>query len=181
MSVRTTGNSVWLVVGVALTMAGCQQSPTGPDEAPSALAGNNAASGTYYVAAGETGADNERCDGRSPSFVAAGRCPFRDFSSNRTQALLTGARAVRVELRAGTYAMPGGLTVEGTGTSESQRVVLTNYGGEAVVLDGGSVAREVLRVSGRYVTVQGLTIQNSAAYNLEVRGGQQVLLADNRF
>src|SRR5262249_49367047 len=95
MSVRTTGNSLWLLGGVALVIAGCHQSPTRPAESPSPIAGS---SGTYYVAAGESGADNERCDGRSPTFVAAGRCPFRDFSSSRTQALLTTVRAVRLEL-----------------------------------------------------------------------------------
>jgi hypothetical protein len=36
-------------------------------------------------------------------------------------------------------------------------------------------------VSGQYVTVQGITLQNSAGYNLEVRGARQVVIQGNRF
>jgi hypothetical protein len=97
------------------------------------------------------------------------------------QRVLAGTRGVRVEVRVGSYALPAGLIVEGAGNSDGERVVLVNYSGETAVLDGADASREVVRVQGRYVTVEGLTIQNSAGYNLEVRGAQQVLITGNRF
>ena len=84
-------------------------------------------------------------------------------------------------MRRGTYALIQGLSVNGAGTSEADRVVLEAYEGETVVLDGRNAPRELLVVSGRYVTVRGLTLQNAAAYNLEVRGAMQVVIEGNRF
>jgi hypothetical protein len=60
-------------------------------------------------------------------------------------------------------------------------VVLEAYQGEPAVLDGRNVPRALLVVSGRYVTVRGLTLQNAGGYNLEVRGAQQVVIDGNRF
>ena len=162
------------LVLLAGATATCQRSPTGPG-------GLSAQDASYFVAAEESGADNERCDGRAPTNEGNGRCPFRDFSSPRTQLLLASASGVRVSVRRGTYVLTQGLDVNGAGTSESGRVVLEAYRGEAVVLDGRNAPRELVVVSGRYVTVQGLTLQNAGGYNLEVRGGQQVLIEGNRF
>src|SRR5215218_2832737 len=58
---------------------------------------------TYYVAIGEPGADNEACDGLAPTDEGGGRCPFKDFDSPVTLALLDGVAGVRVEVREGTY------------------------------------------------------------------------------
>lgn len=144
---------------------------------------------TYYVAANEPGADNAACDGLAPSDEGGGHCPFRDFDSERTRALLDGEEGLRVELRAGTYVIGGwdGLRVEGTGRSEAERLVLSAYPGERPVLDvaapdgqGCTTAdapmqpqcvRQVLRMTGQYTTVQGLTIQNGLGYHAEINGG----------
>jgi len=163
-----------VLVLLASGWAACQRSPTEP-------AGLSAQDATYYVAAEESGADNERCDGRAPSNQGNGRCPFRDFSSPRTLQLLASASGVRVSIRRGTYVLMQGLDINGAGTSEAGRVVLEAYQSEPVVLDGRNAPRELLVVSGRYVTVQGLTLQNAGGYNLEVRGGQQVVIEGNRF
>jgi hypothetical protein len=172
----------WLPFALALGLvAGCSGSPEGPSDVSPPGVTDGLASGVYYVAANESGADNDRCDGRSPTLTGAGSCPFRDFSSARVQRVLAGTRGVRVEVRAGSYALPAGLIVEGAGNSDGERVVLVNYSGETAVLDGANASREAVRVQGRYVTVEGLTIQNSAGYNLEVRGAQQVLITGNRF
>lgn len=139
----------------------------------------------YYVAINEPGANNDRCDGRSPVDAGNGHCPFKDFMSPRTRGLLQNVASVRVEVRAGTYSLAGagltGLQVHGTGNSEAQRVVLTAYGDETVVFDGSQAVREVIRVSGQYTTVERVTFQNSRGYNLEVRGGHHHRIQCNRF
>lgn len=152
---------------------------------------------TYYVAIEEPGADNDACDGRAPTDEGGGRCPFRDFDSDRTLGLLDGVASTRVEVRRGHYTVRGwdGLRVTGTGQSEDERVVLSAYPGEQPVLDvpapdgaGCSAAsaredpscvRQVVRVSGRYTVVQGLTIQNGLGYHVEVTGGEQHLVRCN--
>jgi hypothetical protein len=159
-------------------VAGCTNSPTAAS-GDEPLPPSNA---TYYVAANEPGAHNDRCDGRSPVDSGNGRCPFKDFGSPRTLRLLTNVSGVRVEVRAGTYSLtPSGLVIQGRGSNEAEAVVLAAYGNETVIFDGGNVVRELIRVSGQYVAVQGLTLQNSGAYNLEVRGAQHVLIQGNRF
>lgn len=170
--------------------------PTG-DCSAEALAGS--AEVVYYVAIGEPGASNTACDGLAPSDEGNGRCPFKDLTTPAVQGLLDGAKSTRMELRAGTYVVSGweGLRVTGIGASEAERVVLTAYAGEAVVLDVGSpdgalcagpdpqalpeCVREVVRVSGQWTAVQGLTIRNGLAYNLEVTGGAHHLLRCNLF
>lgn len=144
---------------------------------------------SYYIAIDEPGADNEACDGLAPSDEGGGRCPFKDFDSERTRALLSGVTSTRVELRAGTYVIRGwdGLRVEGTGSNETERMVLSAYEGERPVLDvprpdgAGCVdmsavddpgcVRQVLRVAGAYTQVQGLTIRNGLGYHVEINGG----------
>jgi hypothetical protein len=86
-----------------------------------------------------------------------------------------------VSIRRGTYTLTEGFAINGAGSSEAGRVVVEAYQGEDVVLDGRNAPRELLTVSGRFVTVQGLTLQNAGGYNLEVRGGQQVVIEGNRF
>lgn len=153
------------------------------------LLAESIASTRYYVAIAELGADNEACDGLAPTDEGDGHCPFKDLSSPRTRSLLDGVAGVRVDLRAGTYVVSGwdGLRVTGLGTSESERVVLSAYPGEDVTLDVAApdgapcmddtaptrpeCVREVVRVSGQYTAVQGLTIRNGLGYNLEVTGG----------
>jgi hypothetical protein len=150
-----------------------------PLACPTATFGSAAT--TYYVAVNEPGADNERCDGLSPVSLGSGRCPFKDFQSQRTFALLRGAAGVRIEVRAGVYTFADeGLNVRGTGTSEGDRIVLTAYQDEAVVFDGRNVLRELIRVSGQYTTVERVTLQNAGAYNLGVSGSDHVIQC-NRF
>jgi Right handed beta helix region len=135
---------------------------------------------TYYVAIQEPGADNESCDGLSPVNRGGGNCPFKDFTSANTFRLLREASGVRVEVRAGAYGITSeGLTVSGSGNGG--RAVLTAYQNESVVFDGEGIVREVLRVSGEGTTVERVTIQNSAAYNIEVRGGNDHIIQCNRF
>ena len=134
---------------------------------------------TYYFATNELGADNERCDGLSPTDRGGGRCPFKDFQSAATFRLLRDVSSVRVELRAGTYTLTNeGLTVSGAGGG---RVVVTAYQEEAVVLDGENTVRELLRLSGVGVTIERLTFQNAGAHNIEVRGGSDHVIQCNRF
>lgn len=147
------------------------------------------ASTTYYVAIDEPGASNDGCDGLAPRDEGSGHCPFRDFSSARTRSLLDGVADTRVDVRAGTYVISGweGLRITGTGTSEAERVVLSAYPGEQPVLDVGApdgqgctdaatamadpkCVREVLRISGQYTLVQGITVQNGLAYHAEITG-----------
>ena len=152
---------------------------------------------TYYVATGEPGADNVMCDGLAPSNQGAGHCPFKDFSSPTTRGLLDGKKSTRVEVRAGTYIVTGwdGLRVTGIGASDAERVVLSAYPGEHPVLEVGSpdgagcdaatamttpaCVREVIRISGSYTVVQGLTIQNGLGYHVEVTGGAHHLFRCN--
>ena len=152
---------------------------------------------TYYVAINEPGADNTACDGLAATDEGGGHCPFKDFSAPRTQALLDGVQGVRVNVRAGTYVITGweGLRITGAGTSEAERVVLSAYNGEDVIIDTASpdgagctattaqsnpvCVREVIRVSGQYTVVQGLTIQNGLAYQVEVTGGAHHLVRCN--
>ena len=165
----------WLVLLGTLACAACHgNSATGP--APISASGN-----TYYVASQESGADNEKCDGLAPTNQGNGKCPFRDFTGTKPLHLLDNARGVALVIRQGTYTIPDGLNINGAGSSEGDRVTIASYQNEAVVLDGRNSSRELLQISGQYVTVQGLTLQNSAGYNLEVRGGKQIVIQNNRF
>lgn len=167
------------VAAGCVLVAACGGSPTSPSETGT---GAQALRGTFYVAINEPGADNERCDGRSPFDAGQGRCPFKDFMSARTFRLLDGVADVRVEVRAGTYSFVNeGLSVRGVGGSDAERAVLSAYQGETVVLDGRGTLTSLVRVSGQHVAVQGLTFQNAGAYHIEVRGGRQVVLQGNRF
>lgn len=152
-----------------------------------------AASSTYHVAAGEPGADDVACDGLAPTDEGGGRCPFASLDGPRVRALLAGSAGVRVELGGGTYVIAGwdGLLLNGTGTSEAERTVLTSRPGQKAVLDVGApdgtgcttttaptdplCVRQVVRVTGTYAVVQGLTIQNGLAYDLEVQGAHQLI------
>ena len=137
---------------------------------------------TYYVAINEPGASNDDCDGLSPVDRGGGRCPFKDFQSERTFQLLQGVAKVRVEVRGGTYTFATeALTVEGSGASDADQVVLTAYGDEGVVFDGRRLLREVIRVAGQHATVERVTLQNAGAYNLEVRTGRNHRVQCNRF
>jgi hypothetical protein len=144
---------------------------------------------TYYMAIDEPGADNAACDGLAPSDQGAGHCPFKDLSTPAMRALLDNKKSTRLELRAGTYVLTGwdGLRVTGIGQSEDERVVLSAYPGEHPVLDVAApdgapctassapttpaCVREVVRISGSYTLVQGLTLQNGLAYHAEITGG----------
>ena len=164
-----------LVLAGALVCVACGgNSSTGPDAI-------SASDGTYFIASQESGADNERCNGKSPTNQGNGTCPFRDFTGTKPLHLLDSARGVTVYVRQGTYTLPQGMDVNGVGSSEADRVTLAAYQGETVVLDGRNTPRELVTVSGAFVTVRGLTLQNSAGYNLEVRGARQVLIEGNRF
>jgi len=168
-----------------------------PDPCSAEALGAPSAGVTYYIAIAEPGADDEACDGLAPTDEGGGHCPFRDFSSDRTLHLLDGVASTRVEVRRGHYTVHGweGLRVTGTGQREDQRVVLSAYPGEQPVLDvpapdgagctaatardDPSCVREVVRVSGQYTVVQGLTIQNGLGYHLEVTGGEHHLVRCN--
>jgi hypothetical protein len=180
---------------VALVCVACKAStPAGPSESPSvtdpstppqvacATPTSGQSGPTYYVAMNQPGADNERCDGLSPVDAGNGRCPFKNFVSGRTFALLRNVSGVRVEVRSGVYTfLDEGLSIHGTGGSESGRVVLTAYQNEAVVFDGRSTLREVIRLSGRFTAVEKVSIRNAGAYNLQVGGGSNHLIQCNRF
>jgi len=155
---------------------------------------------TYYVAIAQPGADNVACDGLAPSDEGGGHCPFKDLEAVSSRGLLSNAAGVRVSLRAGTYVVNNwdGFAIVGAGTSEAERVVLSSYGGEQVVIDTGlpdgagcptqpgvtqppGCVRQVVRVNGQYTLVQGLTIQNGLAYQLEVNGGAHHVVRCNKF
>ena len=164
-----------LVLVGTLACVGCHgNSSTGPG--PISASGTN-----YYVAAQESGADNDRCDGKSPTNQGNGNCPFRDFTATKPLHLLDSAKGVTLFVRQGTYTLTQGIDVNGVGSSEADRVTVTAYQNEAVVFDGRNSPRELMTVSGQYVTVQGITFQNAAGYNLEVRGAKQVIIERNRF
>ena len=159
---------------VIVACRGAGDAPTGP----SALTGTR----TYYVAINQTGADNVRCDGSSPTDLGGGRCPFKDFQSDRTFRLVNGVANVRLVVRQGVYRFVNeGLSITGTGASSAEAVSLEAYSGEEVVFDGDDRLRETLRVSGQFVIVRGITFDRSAGYHLEVRGGRQVRITENRF
>src|SRR4029078_9270369 len=137
---------------------------------------------TYYVAVNEKGADNGRCDGMSPTDRGGGHCPCKDFTSARTFALLRNVAGVRVEVRGGVYTfVDEGLSIQGTGANEAGRVVLTAYQDEAVVFDGRNTLREVIRISGRFTSLERVAIRNAAAYNVQVGTGSDHLIQCNRF
>lgn len=158
------------------TIAECAtRTPTDPDAT------------VYYVAMHEPGADNDACDGRAPTDEGGGRCPFRDFDSQRTRQLLVGVKNTRLEIRAGHYRLipslpfrtptaddpfvARGILVNATGASDAERVVLAAYEGEDVILDGEGHIRETVTVNGSYTLVEGLTIVNGGGYSVELRGG----------
>lgn len=150
----------------------------------------------YYVAANEPGADNGACDGRSPVDAGNGSCPFENFDAPHIRQLLVNTSNVRIEVRRGLYrlipadaasestdAMPfvaDGLRVVGAGTSDEERVVLTNYAGETVLFDGEGHIRELVRLSGNYTLVEGLVLVNAGGYNVEVNGGSNHRVRCNR-
>ncbi|HZO12034.1 MAG TPA: hypothetical protein VFB62_02210, partial [Polyangiaceae bacterium] len=182
---------------VAMLCAGCQSSfvvdsepaPTPNHPCSAEALAEPRMSTTYYIAINQPGANNDSCDGLAPSDEGGGHCPFKDLDSERTRALLSGTRDVRVELREGTYIIDGweGLSVAGAGNSEAERLVLSAYPGENVVLDVPApdgagcteetapsdprCVRQVVRVSGQYTLVQGITVQNGLGYTFEVNGG----------
>jgi hypothetical protein len=137
----------------------------------------------YYVATNEPGASNTTCDGLAPTALSVSRCPFKDFSSQTLRSKLINGVDVRVEVRAGTYTLTAfgdAILLHGAGSSFAQATTLTNYPGEVPVFDGSNATREVIRLSGRFVVVLGLTVQNAGAYNIEARGVQGCLIANNR-
>jgi Right handed beta helix region len=172
------------IVGMAL--AGCGGGSGGSPSGPSAVdpggpTGSTTAR-TYYVAINEAGADNERCDGSSPTNLGGGRCPFRDFRSGRTFSLVNNVANVRLEVRRGTYNFVNeGLSITGTGRSVDESVVLAGHNGEEVIFDGEERLNATLRVAGQYVTVTGITFIRGGGYNVELRGGRQVRILNNRF
>lgn len=175
------------------TGGGVDPSACSPDALDEPFAGV-----TYYLAVNDPGADNDACDGLAPTDEGGGHCPFKDFTSTATRALLDGKKSVRVALRKGTYVVYGwdGIRVTGIGTSEAERVILTSYRGEEVVLDTAApdgapcmgdapdtvpeCVRETVRISGHYTLVQGLTVQNGLGYHIEISGGDHHLVRCNR-
>jgi hypothetical protein len=137
---------------------------------------------TFYVAMNQAGASNDRCDGLSPVDSGNGHCPYKDFASAKTFALLRGVSGVRVEVRAGVYTFPDeAISIEGTGVSDFDRVVLAAYQNEAVVFDGRGALREVIRMGGRFTGLERVSIRGAAAYNVEIGGGSDHIVQCNRF
>jgi len=164
-----------LVLVGTLVCAACHgNSATGP-------APISSSDSTFYVAAQESGADNGNCNGKAPTNQGNGTCPFRDFTATKTLHLLDNAKSVTLFVRQGTYTLTQGLDINGAGSSEGERVILAAFQGETAVFDGRNSPRELVTVSGQYVTIQGITFQNAAGYNLEVRGARQVVIQGNRF
>src|SRR5690242_1264419 len=52
---------------------------------------------TLYVAIAEPGADNDQCDGTSPTNAGGGHCPFKDLDAARVRTALDSGGSVRVE------------------------------------------------------------------------------------
>jgi len=184
-------------VAVLAVCTACKRSPSGPTDAVvlppvtdtstlpqlACAAPTVGQTGpTYYIAINEPGADNDRCDGLAPVNQGNGRCPFKDFSSGRTFGLLRNVSGVRLEVRTGVYTFVNeGLSVIGTGTSESSRVVLTASQHDAVVFDGRNELRELIRVGGRFTAVERVTLRNAGGYNMQVGAGSDHLVQCNRF
>jgi hypothetical protein len=135
----------------------------------------------YYVAANQAGASDSACDGLYPSDSGNGHCPFQSFAPVVARGLLEGKANLRVEVRTGRYPLPDGLVISGIGTTSTAALVLRAYRAEPVVLDGMGVTRELVRVSGSYVNIEGLVLRNSGGHNLEVRGSSRVNILNNRF
>lgn len=151
----------------------------------------------YYVAIGEPGADDDACDGRAARDEGGGRCPFRSLRAVVDRRLIEGARAVRVELRDGTYHVQGwdGLRVDGAGRDDDERVTLAAYPGERPVLDvpapdgegcedesargRPACVRQVVLMTGAFTAVEGLVIHNGLGYHVEIRGGHDHVLRCN--
>jgi hypothetical protein len=134
------------------------------------------------TSADEPGASNEQCDGLSPVNSGNGHCPFKDFGSSRTFNLLRNVSGVRLEVRAGAYTFPDeGLSIQGTGSSDADRVILAAYQNEAVVFDGRNTLREVIRLSGRFTGIERVSIRNAAAYNVQIGSGSDYIVQCNRF
>ncbi|MEK7461661.1 MAG: right-handed parallel beta-helix repeat-containing protein [Patescibacteria group bacterium] len=108
---------------------------------------------TYYVAANEQGADNERCDGLAPTNEGNNHCPFKDFTSPRVREKLFltpegnyGTNSVTIKVRKGTYfihplklfpdepVQP--LLINADGQTERESVILMSYDGEEAIIDG---------------------------------------------
>jgi hypothetical protein len=155
--------------------------------APCATAVTPHADTVYYVAVNEPGADNEACDGRSPTLVAPGQCPFKDFMHPRVRNLLVNTHSVRIEVRQGLYRfipddaignatandplVAEGLRLVGNGTGDDQRVSLINYQNERVLFDGEGHVRELVRLGGSYTALSGIALVNGGGYNIEINGG----------
>ncbi len=127
-----------------------------PDKSPSRI---------YYVATD----GNDAHDGLAPARQKGSRGPFRT--------LMRAARAVMagdtVQIRAGTYQASSTWMADGTSAAP---IKVTNYGGEAVVIDGksfkipGGENDVLLQVYGDWYTVGGLEVRYSSGYGVAVHG-----------
>ena len=81
-----------------------------------------------------------------------------------------------VLIRGGTYNKTVPIARSG---SSSARIIFKNYPGETPVIDGGGLGisyySALVTVSANYVTLSGLTIQNSPAAGINMRGSNNVL------
>ncbi len=71
-----------------------------------------------------------------------------------------------VIVHAGTYA---GFTVSTSGSSDSNRVIVTGNGNNVLINSGGSSEGRVLVSNSDYVTIEGLTIEGASGYCLAAR------------
>ena len=103
----------------------------------------------YYVMQNQPGADDTACNGEHPTDLgttdANGKrdCPFASFASftlrNRMAPPSGNNRSRTFFVGAGTYVTwPGRLNLRGDGANASEAVILTNYRGAPVTLDGGN-------------------------------------------
>lgn len=157
-----------------------------------------ATSVTYYVATNEAGASNTTCNGLHPTNTGGANCPFKDFTAPAVREKLHSTdvgqptKNVTVKVRTGTYIIeplelfPGepvtGIYINANGANANEFVVLTNYNGEVVTLDGtcGLGIPEcnfpllpgrtgtLMEMYGDRIVVQGLRFRNVADRNAQI-------------
>jgi hypothetical protein len=120
---------------------------------------------TYYVATN----GNDSFTGQSPSFQGGSNGPFRTLG-RASYAVKAGDT---VKIRGGTYQEASFWETSGTA---SEPIIIANYGGEAVIIDGNYHAiptdenGALLIIEGDWYNVSNLEIRYSSGYGLALSG-----------
>lgn len=137
---------------------------------------------TYYVAINEAGASNTACDGRAPTYVAEGNCPWKDFTTETMRQILMGRKGTILEVRSGTYTLTAfahEIIISGTGTSAAERTILRGYQDERPIFNGNAATQQIIRLTGNWTGLEGVEVTNSGGYNVEFRGATNAYAIDN--